>query len=238
MSNEKSDMYESGEFLANNPSYFTEDSPWKAQQIYRLLKNNNINVRTICEVGCGSGEVLHQLMKLLDSDIKYTGYDISPLLSEIWEQRTSESMEFFAKDFLLDEKSFDLACYIDVVEHIENYIDFLKKIKDRSEYKVFAFPLEISAAKAIFSKYYIHTHKKYGHIHFFNREIVEFIFEDVGLNIIDSFLAPTAIALGGKSASVTRSSRMLNIPRKLISKFSVDFAQRLLGGYAFYLLCK
>ena len=181
MNNPKPDSYITGEYAANNPTYHIEDAPWKAQQILKLLRKNNVSAKTVCEVGCGSGEVLYQLKQLLDldTDIMYTGYDISPVLDKMWQERTSETLEFVCKDFLLDDMFFQLACYIDVVEHIEDYIGFLRKIKTRSEYKIFAFPLEISAAKAIFSKYYVHTYEKYGHIHFFNKEIVEFMLKSI-----------------------------------------------------------
>ena len=238
MSIKESNSYKTGEYIANNPNYHIEDAPWKAQQILKLLNNNHINVKTVCEVGCGSGEVLYQLKQLLNAEVEYTGYDISPVLTEMWKEREDKSLRFICEDFLSVDSSFELACYIDVVEHIEDYIGFLKGVKSRSEYKVFAFPLEISVAKAMFSKYYIHTYEKYGHIHFFNKEIVEFMLKYTGFDIIDSFLAPTAIALAGKGASVTKASRMLNIPRIIISKFNVELAQKLFGGYTLYALCK
>lgn len=35
-------IYTDGSYLANNPSWHEEDSPWKARQIIRLLEANRL----------------------------------------------------------------------------------------------------------------------------------------------------------------------------------------------------
>ncbi|GAC1565336.1 MAG: hypothetical protein NVS3B14_02690 [Ktedonobacteraceae bacterium] len=51
------EVYTSGEYLEKNPTWHVEESPWKAKQIMRMVAQNGIEPRTICEVGCGVGEV-------------------------------------------------------------------------------------------------------------------------------------------------------------------------------------
>ena len=61
-------LYLDGEYLSKNPGWHVEESPWKARQVLRMLRQNHLAPQTICDVGCGSGEVLRQLQeKLKDS---------------------------------------------------------------------------------------------------------------------------------------------------------------------------
>src|ERR1700747_1878199 len=71
-------LYVDGEYLAKNPGWHVEESAWKARQVVRALRRNDVAPKTICDVGCGAGEVLRQLQASLDSDCRFWGYDISP----------------------------------------------------------------------------------------------------------------------------------------------------------------
>ncbi len=50
-------IYTSGEYAAKHPTWDVEHSSWKAKQIMRMMARNNIVPKTICEVGCGAGEI-------------------------------------------------------------------------------------------------------------------------------------------------------------------------------------
>ncbi|HVQ39324.1 MAG TPA: hypothetical protein VMS31_17425, partial [Pyrinomonadaceae bacterium] len=58
-------IYQTGEYVERNPTYHVEDSPWKAQHILSLMQKNALQPRTICEIGCGAGEILRQLQSWL-----------------------------------------------------------------------------------------------------------------------------------------------------------------------------
>ena len=47
----ESTIYETGEYLAHNESWHTEDSAWKARDILRILRKNLVEAQSICEVG-------------------------------------------------------------------------------------------------------------------------------------------------------------------------------------------
>lgn len=219
-------------------TYYTHEVPWKVRQICKLLSENNVRPKTICDVGCGHGEVLSQLHAALGDDITYTGYDISPSLKKKWAERTNPHVTYICKDFLSDENFFDVICVVDVLEHVEDYMGFLRGIKGRAEYKVFAFPLEISVLKVIFAKYFGKSYERYGHFHFFSKESAEIALRHTGFEIVDSILAPASVYMAGKTSTVSRASSMLRIPRKIFSIFGRRFSQKLLGGYAFYVLAK
>jgi len=51
------ELYTTGTYLEKKPLWHTEESPWKAEQVMRMLNRQTIAPKTICEVGCGAGEV-------------------------------------------------------------------------------------------------------------------------------------------------------------------------------------
>jgi hypothetical protein len=67
------DIYNDHTYLANNPTWHEEDAPFKAERIMRLLRRNAIARNSICEVGCGSGEILVQLAAQLPPTTRLTG---------------------------------------------------------------------------------------------------------------------------------------------------------------------
>lgn len=48
------ESYESGDYLANNPTCDKEDSGWKASQVLKMFNRNHLTPKSICEVGCGA----------------------------------------------------------------------------------------------------------------------------------------------------------------------------------------
>src|SRR5690242_7906120 len=92
------DLYTSGEYLKKNPTWHVGESPWKAREILRILMRNNIMPETICEVGCGAGEVLKQLQEKMDSECIFWGYEISPQAFELCKSRANASLHFKLMD--------------------------------------------------------------------------------------------------------------------------------------------
>lgn len=233
-------IYEDEKYLSENKTCHVEDSPWKATQILRLINGHNIKLGTgtICEVGCGAGEILVQLSKQLPNDCTFVGYDISPQLQNMWRERENDRIRFISQDFLTSKEFYDILMFIDVIEHIEDYIGFLRKIKDRGHYKIFNFPLEIFAMKALMGHKYLDSRAKYEHIHYFNKDICLSVLKELDFEIIDYFYAPGAIDLSSTSTSISTLSKMAKIPRILLSKFSTDLTAKLLGGYSLFVLAK
>ena len=233
-------IYEDEKYLSENETWHIEDSPWKAAQILKLLnRQDTLPVfDTVCEVGCGAGEILVQLSRQLPDNCTFVGYDISPQLQAMWKERESEKVRFLRQDFLKSTNFYDVLMFIDIIEHIEDYIGFLRHIKDRGRYKIFNFPLEIFAIKALMGHKYLDSRAKYGHIHYFNKDICLSVLEDLDFEILDYFYAPSAIDLSSTSTSITTLSRMAKFPRILLSKFSTDFTAKLLGGYSLFILAK
>ena len=233
-------IYENEKYLNKNKTWHVEDSPWKATQILRLINSNNIELgsRTICEVGCGAGEILVQLSKRLEHDCRFVGYDISPQLQNMWRERENDKIRFICQDFLKSKEFYDVLMFIDLIEHIEDYIGFLRRIKDRGHYKIFNFPLEIFAIKALLGHKYLESRAKYGHIHYFNKDICLAFLRELDFEIIDYFYAPSAIDLSSTTTSISTLSKMAKLPRIILSKFSTEITANLLGGYSLFVLAK
>src|SRR5579871_5253872 len=140
------ERYVTGEYLQKNPSWHVEESEWKAKHIYRSIIRNQIHTQAICEVGCGAGEVLRQLQMRLDEECLFWGYDISPQAIELAKGRANERLCFELADVqVADTPYFDLLLVLDVIEHLEDYYSFLRNIKQKSRYKMFHIPLDLSA---------------------------------------------------------------------------------------------
>ena len=231
-------IYENSEYLEHNQTWHVEDSPWKARQVFRVFSEHKLQAKTVCEIGCGAGEILQQLAPLLPTVESFVGYDISPHLAAMWESRKSQRVKFLHEDFLQSKEHFDVLMFIDIIEHIEDYIGFLRKIKDRGTYKIFHFPLEVFAAKVMLKNRFTRSRAKYGHLHFFNKDICLDVLHDLGFEVVDSFYAPIAMDLASVSTSVSLSSRLLKLPRVLLSAISTDLAARTLGGYSLFILAK
>ncbi len=232
-------IYNNGKYIEKNLTWHVEDSPWKAKQIIKIIQKNNINPNSICEVGCGAGEILNQLYGELSKDIMYYGYEISRDAFNLCKQREQDKIKYFLKDFIKEENVyFDVLLAIDLVEHIEDYIGFLKKFREKGEYKIFHIPLEIFVVKALLGRTFVDSREKYGHIHYFNKEIMLAVLKDTGYEIIDYFYTGGAIELSGISTSLSFKSRLLKFPRKIMFYLSKDLTVKTLGGYSLLILAK
>lgn len=70
-------IYAQGQYLKNNPTWHEEDGAWKAKKVLNIVRQNRLDPRFICEVGCGSGEILSCLYD--DFELaELVGYEISP----------------------------------------------------------------------------------------------------------------------------------------------------------------
>lgn len=233
------DRYTSDKYHADNDTWHVEDSPWKAKQIIRLLEKNQVQFNTVCEVGCGAGEILVQLNKELSyPNLSFHGYDIAPDVEPFWAERISNNIDFSLGDFTQTNELYDLLLMIDIIEHIEDYIGFLRQVRDRATYHVFNFPLEIFALKAMFGKKFVSSRRKYGHLHYFNKELCIELLEELDYEVVDFFYAPGALETIKSTTSMSKQSRWLDFPRRLFHSVSIDLTAKTLGGYSLFILTK
>jgi SAM-dependent methyltransferase len=230
-------MYESGDYLNNNPTWHSEDSPWKAKHIYNIISKNQIKYSKIAEIGCGAGKILENLSNLIkDSSVRFDGYDISPQAIELASTIKSDRIKFHLCDLTEKEPDdYDILLIIDVIEHIPDYLTFLEKCKSKAKYKIFHIPLDISALSVLLNRI---VPKRYeiGHLHYFTYESALAVLKDTGYEIIDCFYTNSAIGLFKQHPSIPRG--IVNIPRIILSKLSVHLTARLFGGFSLLVLTK
>ncbi len=233
MITEKLYTKEKSEYLENNPTWHIEDSPFKAQQILRILRQNNIVPNSIVEVGCGAGEILNQLYAALPDHVSFTGYDISIDAIKLAQQREKERLQFKHEDFLQADTVYDVLLLIDVFEHVDDYRGFLRACKNRANYTIFHIPLDISVHYILRNKLML-KRKNVGHLHFFTKDTALATLTDSGYEIIDFFYTKDSIELPRK----TMKSKLAVLPRKLLYKANKDMAAKLLGGFSLLVLAK
>jgi len=226
-------LYLDGEYLVKNPGWHLEESPWKARQIVRILNRNHLLPKTICDVGCGAGEVLRQLQQVLGDDCVFWGYDISPQAHELAKTRANERLQFRLADFLEERNYFDLILALDVIEHLEDYFSFLRGLKQRGRHKLFHIPLDLSVQTVLRKNGLLKRRDLYVHIHYFSKETALRTLTDVGYEIVDYFYTPRSIELGSG-----RAQKILKLPRKLGFVLHPDWTSRILGGFSLLVLAE
>lgn len=228
-------IYTDGTYLKNNPDWHVDDSPWKAKHIATMLERHGIVPTTVCEIGCGAGEILRALSTHLEPSTRFFGYEISPNAYEICSRKASDKFTFRLANLLDDEAArFEVVMAIDVFEHVEDYFGFLRKLRGRGQYKIFHIPLELSAQQVLRGSPLLEARRSVGHIHHFSKETALATLEDCGYRVLDHFYTSGRTELGG----LGWKSQMMRIPRQALYRMNPDAAARMLGGYSLLVLAQ
>jgi cyclopropane fatty-acyl-phospholipid synthase-like methyltransferase len=230
---ENTNIYKDGAYLDKNQTWHVEDSPWKAKQILQIIRKNQLSPATICEIGCGAGEILSQLSAQLP-ETKFFGYEISPQAFALTHTRKSDRVSFYFSDLLKEDVSYDIVMAIDVIEHVEDYFSFLRELKKKGTYKILHIPLDLSVQTVLRMSPILQGRKQVGHIHYFTKETALASLRDLGYEIVDHFYTAGMLELPGKALK----SKLLNLPRRLFFGLHKDLAVRMLGGYSLLVLAK
>jgi SAM-dependent methyltransferase len=231
---EKNYSLKNSEYFQKNPSWDIEDSPWKVTQIIKILKRNNLNPKSIAEIGCGAGEILFQLHeRLSDTTIQFAGYDISPDAISLTKKRARPRLSFYCEDLLLRDVFFDIILIIDVFEHVEDYIGFIRNTAAKATYKIYHIPLDISV-NGVLRNIPGTTRDKVWHLHYFTKDTAIETLKHTGQEIVDSFYTFVAIEVHNKKLA----TKILNIARRIMYKISPDLTVKLFGGYSLLVLTK
>ena len=232
---EQESIYATGEYLEKNKDWHVSDSPWKAGNIFKIIQRNQLKYDSVCEVGCGAGEILKQLSYKMPQDVKFEGYEISPQAYKLSKSRENDRIKFHLKDLLKEDESvkFDIAMAIDVFEHVEDEFEFLRKLRTRAKYKIFHIPLDITINGILQDKFMV-GRKTVGHINYYTKETALATLEDTGYKIMDYFYTADSLELPRK----TLKSKIAKVPRKLLFNLNSDLTVKIFGGFSLMVLAK
>lgn len=230
------DFYTKGDYLTRHPDWHTEDASWKAGNILRMIKKNNLNPQSVIEIGCGAGEILKKMQDQLPATVNFEGYEVSPQAIEMTSSRKNERLNFFLKDIteIKGSRSYDLSLMIDVFEHVHDYYGFLEKARDKAKHIIFHIPLDLSVQSVWRGYPLLRKRKNSGHIHYFTKDTALASLRDSGYEIVDWFYTGSYIDLPTK----TLKSKIAKIPRQILFAINPDFGVRVLGGYSLMVLAK
>ncbi len=225
-------------YFAKNPDWDRKDAPWKADKVKNILADHRILPSSLCEIGCGSGDILAHLLKHLPNTKMY-GFDISPPLTKFWQKHealtTQGVLELCLGDFhIINKKKYNVLLMLDVFEHIRDPFTFLEESKKHADLFVFHVPLDLSASSVVRKKVLIETRKKVGHLHYYTKDLALSTIEDSGYEIIDWRYTGASI----NSPNRSWKTRMASVLRRIVYGINKDFGVRLLGGETLLVLAR
>lgn len=223
-----------GEYIGKVSAWHTDDALWKANCIRRTLDRNSVSPRIVGEIGCGTGEVLRQLQLKMDPQCHFIGYDIAQQAIELSRSRQNDRLECRLTDICNDAvANFDLLLILDVLEHQENYFDFLRRAKTLAPYKIFHTVLDLSAQAVLRKDNLSKRRQLTDDLHFFTKETFLRGLLDENYEIVDWFYVPRSLH---RASGPLR--KILQLPRSICFAMDRDFAARVLGGYSLFVLAK
>jgi SAM-dependent methyltransferase len=228
----KIDPHVNGEYFKKHPTWHVEYSAWKAGNILRFMQQKNLKPKRVGEVGCGAGEVLKQLQLKMEPDARFWGWDVAPPAIEMAKTRENERLDFALADFgAIETPELDLLLVLEVVDHVEDYLGFLRMLKSRAELKLFSFSLDFSVQSAMRPGALLQRRHVHSHLHHFNKETALAVLEYTGFEVIDWCYPPN---LAGTSALATMARPI----RKLTYWMAPDLTVRMFGGYNLLVLAR
>ena len=181
------DRYNDGTYLNHNQHWHQEDSPYKAGLVMQMLRRSYRDFKTCADVGCGAGRVTSILAKTF-SDKEFHGFDTSKDAARFWSENAAANLTFSLQNIFDVEETFDLVLCLDVFEHVDDYIGFLRLLRKRGSNFVFNIPLDMSAAKLLTGGLRF-VRDEVGHLHYFNAYTAAETLKYAGYKIEHTFLS-------------------------------------------------
>jgi SAM-dependent methyltransferase len=221
-----SQRYLNGEYAAQNPTWDSEDAPWKAGQALQLVTARGLAPASIAEVGCGSGAVLAEFRRAYPQARLY-GYDIAPGAARFWGAHAAAGIEFRLGDFFeLGKERYDLMLVMDVIEHVPDPFDFLIRLRAHAGHHVFHLPLDLSALSVLRESPLLDARDRVGHVHYYTKGLAMALFAETGYRILDWRYTGAAFAAPRRSWK----TRLASLPRRIACAIDKDAGVRLFGG--------
>ncbi|HMS62800.1 MAG TPA: methyltransferase domain-containing protein [Solirubrobacteraceae bacterium] len=230
------DRYTGGSYLETHPDWHVEDSAWKAEQVEAMLVRHGLTPHSICEVGCGAGEVLRALRERLDAATTFVGYEISPQAHELASTRTGDRLRFVLGDLAAepDDVVFDLLLVLDVIEHLEDPFAFLRAMRPRAGRALLHIPLDLTVQAIARNLLISSAREPLGHLQYFQKETALATLVESGYEIVDWVYTPSTFV----HPPANPRARAIQALRRAMFSASPDVTQRLIGGWSLLVLAR
>lgn len=225
------EIYRDATYLEANPDWHEGDAGWKAARVAEILRRNGVDPATIADVGCGTGGVL----RALAADgvgTSWAGWDISPQAHQIAMANAPDGVVFHLGDISESDRMFDLVMALDVFEHVDDYLGFLRALAGRSRHTVFHIPLDMTALSVLRGTPLLRNRERIGHIHYFSKDTALATLADTGFRVVDTMYT----GVGIESDDLSTKRKLLRLPRQLLYRVDQDLAARVLGGWSLMVL--
>lgn len=227
------ERYLSGDYLDKNPTFHVERAQFKASLVAAILQRNGIKPRTLCDLGCGAGEVLRLLCDAIPSVEIVHGYELSPQGYAMCQQRQYPKLKFFNLSLFETQERYDLGITLDVFEHVEDPFSFLRNFRQHAQNFVFHIPLDMNAQMVLRGSPIMNARRTLGHLHYFSKDSALALLRETGYEIIDHQYTPSSI-----HKPKTIKAKLAKIPRQIAKAALGDFGVRLTGGYSLLVIAK
>ena len=232
----------SKEYYKKNPSYHVEDAGFKWNNFKNSILKSEINlsqVRSIGEIGCGSGQILSLAKKSgLFKETEYVGYDTN-LDAIILAKSLDGSIKYLNEDLVNKnlEKKFDILIVSDVFEHVDDYCSFLQTLRKKAKYLIFNIPLQMNLTSLLRRKNVFEiSYNQVGHLHFFSSKTAKLALEKNGYSILYTTYARNRFFELKKQFTIKKF--LIAIPEFLLGLINEDLSCDVFGGYSLVVITK
>ena len=220
------DIYTSGEYANKNPTWGGKDAPWKADKVKSMLERLDLRPEALCDIGCGTGAVLRCMREWYPA-ADLVGYELSPQAIALGSDTASgvTLIQGGAMDF---PETFEVALCLDVMEHVEDYIGFVRSIRQKASIIIFHIPLDMSVQTVARMRPLLRSRETVGHLHYFSRETALATLKLAGYEVVAEKFTTGSPDFRG---SLLRK-RAGAFCRSTAARISPATAARVLGGFS------
>jgi SAM-dependent methyltransferase len=221
------------DYAENNPEWHLEDAGDKVADVLTSVARSGLRPTSVCDIGCGAGEVLSQLHRRLPAS-RSVGYDISGYAIALAQRRAGDGLAFREADATSDPETFDVMLLLDVLEHVRDPVSFLHAARVKAPIAIINLPLELSALKVLSGKSLARGRAALGHIHYFNEALAHSMVAEAGFEVCDAWFSPP----GTGRENVAPHRRALRAMQRSATRVHPPLAARTIGGSSMMITAK
>lgn len=228
-------IYDSGAYLAANEGWHSEDAEFKFAYVAALIDRHALSPRRVVDIGCGAGKGSRLIGGRYAAQV--AGYDPSPQAIALAEATPHPAnVSFVCGGLATAPCDFDLGVMLDVFEHVDDYIGFLREARRHARRWIFHIPLDLNAFSALRDGHMM-SRAAFGHLHYFSETSALATLDYCGFTVRDVIHTP-GFMQHFRTKRTLRSMPAF-LPRVLLYyAISPRLCARLLGGVSLMVLAE